>query len=148
MLALGVSGAVAALGATLFPGSAAAEAMREDLSATARLMFSLRQYQLHPLLAAVVGAYLIAIAAIARKSRPGVWAGRLAAAVTALVLAQLGVGLLNAALAAPVWLQLVHLLLADLLWLALVLLTAASLEREQEAPEDLKGVRLRPAVEV
>lgn len=147
-LALGVSGAVAALGATLFPGSVPAEVMREDLSATARLMFSLRQYQLHPLLAVTVGAYLIAMAAFARKSCPGVWAGRLAVTVTALVVLQLGAGLLNAALLAPAWLQLVHLLLADLLWLALVLLTAASLGREQEAAEDLKGVRLRPAVEV
>ena len=147
-LALGVSGAVAALGATLFPGSVPAEVLREDLSATARLMFSLRQYQLHPLLAATVGAYLIAIAAVARRSRPGVWARRFAASVTTLVLLQLGVGLLNAALLAPVWLQLVHLLLADLLWLSLVLLTAVALECEQEATEDLKGVRLRPAVEV
>src|SRR3712207_9509228 len=50
-------------------------------------------------------------------------------------------GLLNAALLAPVWLQLVHLLLADLLWLALVLLSAASLSRESETAEETRRMR-------
>jgi heme A synthase len=147
-LVVGVSGAVAALGATLFPERAPVEIAREDLSATARLLFSLRHYNLHPLLAVVVGAYLIAIAAYAKRSRPGVWASRWSASVTALVLVQLGAGLLNVALLAPIWLQLVHLLLADLLWLALVLLTATTLASEPEAAEELERVSLRPAVEV
>jgi heme A synthase len=147
-LVLGVSGAVAALGATLFPESAPVEMAREDLSATARLLFSLRHYNLHPLLAVTVGAYLIAMASAAKRARPGVWASRWSASVTALVLAQLGVGLLNAALLAPIWLQLVHLLLADLLWLALVLLTTTALSSEPETAEDLERVGLRPAVEV
>ncbi len=147
-LALGVSGAVAALGATLFPASAAFEQTRGDLTATAQLMFSLRHYQLHPLLAVLVGAYLVAAAAVTKRARPGVWASRFAAMVTTLVVAQLGVGLVNAALLAPVWLQLVHLLLADLLWLALVLLSATALARETEAAEDSRRVSLRPAVEV
>jgi heme A synthase len=145
-LALGVSGAVAALGATLFPASADEQA-RGDLSAAAQLMFSLRHYQLHPLLAAVVGAYLVAVAAVAKRARPGAWAARFANSVMALVAAQLGVGLVNAALLAPVWLQLVHLLLADLLWLALVLLSAVALARGREAAGEPQRVSLRPAVE-
>lgn len=39
-------------------------------------------------------------------------------------LLQLVVGVVNVALLAPVWLQIVHLLLADLLWLATVLFGA------------------------
>ncbi len=147
-LALGVSGAVAALGATLFPGSAQVESTRGEMTATAQLMFSLRHYQLHPLLAVTVGAYLVAIAVVAKRTRPGAWAKRFANSVIALVIAQLGLGLLNAALLAPVWLQLVHLLLADLLWLALVLLSAAALAPESEAAEESGRVSLRPAVEV
>ncbi|MFL6284857.1 MAG: COX15/CtaA family protein [Pyrinomonadaceae bacterium] len=130
-LALGVSGAVAALGATLFSERAEAVAVPET-SPSAQLLFSLRQYKLHPLLAVLVGAYLIYFALRARRSFADAWVRRWAASVVALVFAQLGVGLLNAALLAPVWLQIVHLLLADLIWLALVLLSASSLAQRTE----------------
>ena len=40
-----------------------------------------------------------------------------------LVSVQLGAGMANIALLAPVWMQIVHLLLADLLWVALVVTT-------------------------
>ena len=60
-------------------------------------------------------------------ARRDAWVRRFAASLFFLVLVQFGVGLLNAALLAPVWLQIVHLLLADLLWLALVLLSASGL---------------------
>jgi heme A synthase len=135
-LALSVSGAVAALGATLFPGSAAEEFLRGDLTPSARLMFGLRQYSLHPLLAVLVGGYVVAFAVRARRGSADAWVSRWSAAAVALVLAQLALGVLNVVLLAPVWLQLVHLLLADLLWLALVLLASAALaEREVRAAE-------------
>ena len=136
-LALGVSGAVAALGATLFPESAQAIATR-DTSPSAQLLFSLRQYKLHPLLASAVCAYLVYFALRAyRTSNADVWARRWAVAVLILVVTQLGAGLMNAALLAPVWLQIVHLLLADLLWLALVLLSASSLAQTETPTEEL-----------
>jgi heme A synthase len=148
-LALGVSGAVAALGATLFPESArgAAAAVLTDSSPSARLLFSLRQYKLHPLLALTVCAYLAYFALRAYRAGAGVWVRRWAASVLALVVAQSGAGLLNAALLAPVWLQIVHLLLADLLWLALVLLSASCLTHEGARSEEFGRV-LRPAVEI
>ncbi|HYE15097.1 MAG TPA: COX15/CtaA family protein [Pyrinomonadaceae bacterium] len=147
-LALGVSGAVAALGATLFPESAA-EVARRDLSAPAQLLFSLRHYKLHPALAAAVGAYLIAFAVAVRRKRPGAWAARWARAVVALVLVQTAAGLINAALLAPVWLQIVHLLLADLLWLALVLLSATALSQAEAQAEGARsGAALGQAVGV
>ncbi|HJQ30531.1 MAG TPA: COX15/CtaA family protein [Pyrinomonadaceae bacterium] len=146
-LALGVSGAVAALGATLFPESGESVGI-EGMSPAARLMFSLRHYKLHPALAVVVGGYLVYFAASALKGGGGVWVRRWAAAVLWLVGAQFLAGLLNAALLAPVWLQLLHLLLADLLWLALVLLSASSLAREGVRSEEFERVRLSPAVEV
>jgi heme A synthase len=129
-----VSGAVAALGSTLFPESATAEAAgRGDLTPRAQLLFSLRQYKLHPLLAVLVGGYLIYFAASLWKSRRDAWVRRFGASVFFLVLMQFGAGLLNAALLAPVWLQIVHLLLADLLWLALVLLSASGLNQKEAA---------------
>lgn len=144
-LALGVSGAVAALGATLFPAAASEELTRGDLTPAARLMFSLRQYSLHPLLAVVVGGYAVAFAVAARRASPGAWAARWASAVIWLVAAQMLVGLVNAALLAPVWLQLVHLLLADLLWLALVLLSATALAGEEARAEEFGASRLSAA---
>jgi heme A synthase len=146
-LALGVSGAVAALGATLFPESAQAAHVQEA-SPSAQLLFSLRQYKLHPLLAVLVGVYLIYFALRAHRSCDDAWVRRWAASVVALVVAQLGAGLLNAALLAPVWLQIVHLLLADLIWLALVLLSASSLVQTKTSSEEFEPVGLRTPVEI
>jgi heme A synthase len=146
-LVLGVSGAVAALGATLFPESVQAVAASET-SPSAQLLFSLRQYKLHPLLAVLVGVYLVYFGLRAHRSFRDVWVRRWAASVVALVVAQLGAGLLNAALLAPVWLQIVHLLLADLIWLALVLLSASSLAQTKTSSEELERVGLRTPVEI
>ena len=145
-LALGVSGAVAALGATLFPEEAGVAAGLEGMDAASRLLFSLRHYKLHPLLAALVGGYLVYYALASRRG--GEWVRRWAAAVVALVAVQFAAGLLNAALLAPVWLQLVHLLLADLLWLALVLLSASSLTRAEARAAEFERVGLGAAVEL
>src|SRR5829696_1701063 len=146
-LALGVSGAVAALGATLFSEGGGSSVDVEGMSAAARLLFSLKNYRLHPALAVLVGAYLIYFALTRLKPSRDVWVRRWARSVLALVAAQFAAGLLNAALLAPVWLQIVHLLLADLLWLALVLLSAASLAPRDVRAEEFESVGLRPAVE-
>ncbi|HEX4999723.1 MAG TPA: COX15/CtaA family protein [Terriglobia bacterium] len=132
-LALGVSGAVAALGATLFPENAAAVAAPE-MSPAAQLMFSLRHYKLHPLLAVVVGAYLAHFAWSSMRGSPEGWIHRWAMAVFTLTIIQFLAGLWNAALSAPIWLQITHLFLADALWIALVLLSVANLEAEKAHP--------------
>jgi len=149
-LVLGVSGAVAALGATLFPESAQAAPAPSETSPSAQLLFSLRHYKLHPLLALLVGGYLFyfALGAYRTSGAGSSWVRRWAVSVLALVLAQTGAGLLNAALLAPVWLQLVHLLLADLLWLALVLLSASSLARQTEPRTVASGSQVTPEVSV
>jgi heme A synthase len=147
-LALGVSGAVAALGATIFPEAAVGGAELEGMTPASRLLFSLRHYNLHPLLAVLVGGYLIYFAVASRSAGVGAWARRWGASVLALVAAQFAAGLVNAALLAPVWLQLVHLLLADLLWLALVLLSATTLTSAESKAGEFETVRLNPAVEI
>ena len=57
------------------------------------------------------------------------------ALLAALVAIQTLLGVLNVALLAPVWLQLVHLLLADLLWISLVLLGATALGAREAVTE-------------
>ncbi len=121
MALLGVSGAVAALGDTLYP----AARMAEDFSPTAHLLLRLRV--LHPAIALGMGLYLTATALLVPRLRPLPAARRPALALAWLFVVQLVVGVVNLALAAPVWMQLVHLVTADLVWIALVVLAAASL---------------------
>src|SRR5262245_52412429 len=135
-LILGVSGAVTALGATLFPVSSLAEGLKQDLSPTAHLLIRLRFF--HPLIAVGVGGFLLLTASLARANRPGDGVKRWSTALIALVLVQLGAGAVNLLLHAPVWAQLAHLLLSDLVWIALVLLGCAALA--QPAREPLIGV--------
>jgi heme A synthase len=124
---LGISGAIAALGDTLFPASSLAAGIRQDLSPASSALLRLRM--VHPFLAAAVGICVIAAALMASSHRSGLITRRLSSTVIVLVVAQCGAGLLNLALLAPVWMQIVHLLLADLLWIALVLLALSALAR-------------------
>jgi heme a synthase len=111
-LAAGITGALAALGDTLYPASSMAAGMAREFSNTAPVLLRLRL--LHPLVALAVALFL-AISALKAGAR------RTARAVLMLVFVQVGAGILNWILLAPVWMQIVHLLIADLLWIALVL---------------------------
>lgn len=125
MLLLGVSGAVTALGDTLFAGGRVAAGVRADQVDFVHLLVQIRIF--HPLIAVAVGLYLVIAAGIVRRLRPAPATNRLAQVLVVLFLAQLAVGLLNVRLAAPVAVQLIHLLLADAVWIALVLLAASAL---------------------
>jgi heme A synthase len=118
-LLLGVSGAIAALGDTLYPPSSLAAGIRDDFSSTAHALVRLRM--LHPALAVITCAYLAVLAWLAAKRfgvRTNAWM------LGALIAVQLTAGLVNVLLLAPVWMQLLHLVLGDLMWIALVLLAA------------------------
>ncbi|MDY7225947.1 COX15/CtaA family protein [Hyalangium rubrum] len=136
VMLLGVSGAIAALGDTLFPATSLAEGLRQDMSESAHVLLRLRV--LHPVLAIVVGALVVVAASLLARLRPSPEVKRSATAVGVLYAVQLGAGLINLVLLAPVWMQLVHLLLADLVWLSLVRLSAAGLA------EDAPRAELRP----
>lgn len=144
MLLVGVSGAVSALGDTLYPASSLGQALAQDLSPTAHLFVRLRV--LHPLIAVGVGLFLL----FWGRGRAGLRApereGRLVNQLSLLVFAQLALGTLNVALLAPVWMQLVHLLAADLLWVVLVLLAAERLSAAAApAPAGERGAGARHA---
>ena len=122
LLLVGKSGAVAALGDTLYPAQSLLAGLAQDLSPTATILVRLRV--LHPLIA-VAGTLAVAFAA-ARVLQAIEDSGtrRWAWAVAGLALAQLGAGMLNLILLAPVWMQMLHLLAADTLWIAFVVLAA------------------------
>lgn len=115
---LGMTGAIAALGDTLFPASSLQAGLSQDFSATAHFLLRLRG--LHPVLAVATGAYLFYAASAAMKARRE--ARNAALLVWLLVLVETIAGAVNIALLAPPWMQIVHLLVADLLWIALVLM--------------------------
>jgi heme A synthase len=124
-LILGVSGAVTALGGTLFPVTSLAEGLKQDLSPTAHVLIRLRFF--HPFIAIVVSALLVGTAWFAHMSRPGGRVKTIYASLIALLLLQLAAGLTNLLLHAPIWLQIVHLLLSDLIWITLMLLVYTTL---------------------
>src|SRR5690606_33860888 len=126
VVAIAATGAIAALGDTLFPARSLHEGLRQDFSPTSHVL--LRLGILHPVLGVLLGAFtaLVALLYAARGGSRAV--GRLGVAVAALVVLQILCGFANWLLLAPVWLQLVHLLLADGLWITLVLLGSAVAE--------------------
>jgi heme A synthase len=127
VMILGISGAIAALGDTLFPSRSLAEGWVRDFDPAANIFVRLRI--LHPAIAAVAGAWLVyyAVATAGRRPdlRPRAWV------LLGMVAGQITAGVANLLLSAPVWMQLVHLLLADALWISLVLLCAGTLEPER-----------------
>jgi len=132
MIGVGKTGALAALGDTLFPASTLLEGFSSDLSSSSNLLLRLRI--LHPALAIVVAMMLVfGVAALTRRAgyRRGAFAPR---AVVVLAIVQVCFGFANLWMLAPVWMQLTHLLLADLLWIALVLTAASVLAADQTQP--------------
>lgn len=122
-LVLGVSGAVTALGDTLYPSASFLDGIKSDFAPTAHALIRFRVY--HPLFAMLVGGYLGGFAIAALLKRRSAIVQPIAMALLGLILVQWALGGLDAILLAPVWMQLIHLVLADALWIAAVLLSAA-----------------------
>jgi heme A synthase len=141
VLMLGVSGAVTALGDTLFPVASRAEGTALTFSDSAHIFVRLRIW--HPALAVAVGLWVGMAACLAVRARPAV--RPLALALVGLYAAQLGLGIVNVELLAPIGMQIAHLLLSDLVWIALVLLAARALAARPSAAARAESARQIPA---
>lgn len=130
ILLLGASGGITALGDTLFPAGTFIEGLRQDISPTTQVLLRLRVF--HPLIALLVGGYVILIANLLNhmigRTR------RIYRLFAALFVIQVAIGAINVALLAPVWMQLVHLFFSDLMVIALTMLIA-SVFNQETAPE-------------
>lgn len=120
VVVVGASGAVTALGDTLFPARSVAQGLGRNFSGDSHFLVQLRV--LHPLLAiGTAGLILLACHRVTEE-----FASRdlksIPTLAVFLVFAQTLAGALNIFLLAPIWLQMLHLLLADLLWISLVAL--------------------------
>lgn len=124
LLAVGAMGAITALGDTLFPAESLVAGLRDDFGGA--LLVRLRW--IHPVLAVIAAGYLIGFARRVRERAPEArW-------LEWLVVTQVGAGIVNLALLAPVVMQVIHLLLADMLWIAFVS-TAAGVLAGARRPE-------------
>jgi heme A synthase len=121
VMLLGASGAVAALGDTLFPATSLREGIAQDLSPMAHVFLRLRLF--HPVIALGAGVLVLGAAAVVRSAVSSARARSLSRFVTILFVVQFAAGLVNLSLLAPIWMQLLHLLLADATWIALVLMS-------------------------
>lgn len=128
LLILGVSGAVTALGDTLFPSTSLSEGIKQDFSSTAHFLIQLRVW--HPIVAIITGSYIFLLSLLIALFFPLKRIRTISVTLIILFFIQLGAGLINVLLLAPVWMQLVHLLLADFVWICLVFLCAETLSYE------------------
>jgi heme A synthase len=131
MLILGISGAVTALGDTLFPPESLEEGLRQDVDPSMNFMIRLRA--IHPLIAVATSLYLLLIVGLPDIVGDAPESRRFARAVAVVLVAQLVAGVVNVLLLAPVWMQMLHLLIADLSWILLVLLAASALAEREPA---------------
>jgi heme A synthase len=104
MIVVAAAGAIVALGDTLFPHASLAEGLAADLDPTSHFLIRLRIW--HPILAVVTSL----VAVLSFRST----------LVTTLVLVQVGLGVMNLLMLAPLPLQMAHLLGSSVLWIAMV----------------------------
>lgn len=134
LVATSMTGAVTALGDTLFPvdptlTDGLAQRLRDDLSTANHFLVRLRI--IHPFVAILTALYIFVLAYSLRLEKLSQTADRWTKITIAIVITQVAIGFLNVALAAPGWIQLVHLLLAQMVWLALVFLTVTIMTDNQ-----------------
>jgi heme A synthase len=148
-----VTGAVTALGDTLFPKQPALDgsliaSVRGDLSVGQHFLVRLRV--LHPLVAVVSAMIVLAVSLGLRRQVKGTSAGelrlvRLLKSWQHAVLSQLVLGVVNIALAAPGWMQIVHLLMAQALWLVVWVTVLDLWPASRELAQENASLEARPA---
>lgn len=117
LLVVGSTGAITALGDTLFPPETLVQGLRDDF--TGVLLQRLRW--VHPVVAVLVAIGVMRFASRHQGEAVG------ASLLITLVVGQLALGVVNVLLLAPVWMQLVHLFVADLLWIVFVVTATTAL---------------------
>lgn len=131
VLVLGTSGALTALGDTLFPVDSIEEGIRQDFSSAAHFLVRLRI--IHPGVAVIVASYLILVINWINSKIKKRMNRQIGWLLISLFVVQLVAGVVNVLLLAPVWMQMLHLLLSDLVWISLVIFTAEALAQEDQA---------------
>ncbi|MEM7115108.1 MAG: COX15/CtaA family protein [Chloroflexota bacterium] len=138
ILLISSSGAITALGDTLFPAESLAEGIGQDFDDSAHFLVRLRIW--HPVVALLSSYYLYWLNKFIRQQRSTPLIQQLTLGLNAILLTQLLAGFVNVILLAPVWMQIVHLLLADLVWIFFVLVGATSLAAKETAVSPIAAI--------
>lgn len=128
VMGLAVTGAVAALGDTVFPADpniSLLTQIKADFSATAHYLMKARPP--HAFTAMTVGLWVLLISGLCGHLRPSAQTKYFLRWTASLFLFQMAFGLVNLFYLAPVVLQIGHLFFANALWISLVLLAASAL---------------------
>ena len=119
VVVLSAFGTAASLASTVFPSESFLDGVRSDFTRDAHYLIKLRI--VHPIAALAFGGYLFWLGRRLGQEQPG-GMGFQYHVVTGIFTTQVGVGLLDAVLLAPLGLQMAHLLLAHALWISLLAL--------------------------
>ncbi len=121
LLLTAASGAVTALGDTLFPASSLLEGIAQDFSFGAQFLIRLRVW--HPIIAVLTSCLLLVISYSTRdRESASPRQHLLSRGLQHVVFAQIVIGVINVVLLAPTVLQLLHLAMANIVWVCAVLL--------------------------
>ena len=119
LIVIGATGAITALGDTLFPARSLAEGLADKFDSTAHFLVRLRV--IHPLIAILVGAYILFGIRLDYFVDQDVSNTRVRRVLIGLIVVQWIAGVINVVLLAPVWMQILHLLIADLIWIFFII---------------------------
>jgi heme A synthase len=117
---IGMSGAITALGDTLFPSTSLAQTLAEQSNPEAHFLIRLRIY--HPIVAILMGMYSLYLIRYLYEKFKSDTGKRLSILLGTLITLQWAAGITNVLLLAPVWMQIGHLFLADSVWISYILL--------------------------
>lgn len=125
---IGMSGAVTALGDTLFPSDSIAHSLAQQAEPSAHFLIRLRIY--HPIIAILVGVYSLYLVRLIYTRFSAKNTRRMSLILGGLLILQGTAGVTNVLLLAPLWMQIVHLLMADSVWISYILLSASVLSSQ------------------
>jgi heme A synthase len=140
LILVGMAGAMASLGDTLFPARTLAEGMAQDRNPALNVLLHIRVW--HPVLAIVTGFGVILLASRVMHHDDRAAVRGAAIRVHAAVATQWCLGLLSLVLLVPVALQLLHLLTADLVWLSVVWLGVTACTDQARRTSDATKVAI------
>ena len=124
-LVVSITGAIAALGDTLYPAVSLQQGVQQDFASGTSVLLRLRLF--HPLVAILSAFFLLYVALRIPRRLPGQAIREASGILALLIVLQLAMGAINICLLAPVWMQLLHLFVADVLWIVTVVLAAEAM---------------------
>ena len=142
MLFLMFSGGIAAMGNTMFPASSLQEGIVADFAPESHPFIRLRI--LHPLIAILVGIYLLLSLGLSWWLKPVSGARAIARALITTYLLQVLIGIVNLTFLAPVVLQILHLAVAVMAFALLTTLSAYLLGSPNKQEEVAMNLQAQP----